>query len=574
MSNSATAPASAGLPREIRASVHQDAIHRVTRFFDATVGDCLNEVFQNARRAGATQVSVTVKDGLVTVTDDGRGIDDPQDVLAFGMSRWEDRVAASEDPAGMGIYALSRMEQVSITSRQADGPGWSVQLEERHFSGEEAARVTPSCDDRLAAGTTVTFAPRPATPQARDSALQEAVEKAAKYYPLPVTLNGHSADRKDFLEGCVHVEEWQGLRIGVSHRHLSFRDPAINFHGVTVSDDGNSDINARINGRDQHWQTRIDVVDCPELELTLPARKQIVKTEFVARLAARCRQAVFNAMAQADPPAQVSFTLQQEAARLGIQIPDAEPTLQRWEPEVADSERSRSYAATRNRHPVGKTALRVEWDAPACDEQALARAINDSALELRLFHGEHGMAGYPWYNAMTTVEEITIRVHDADGTVRQLTEERRARKSPFTERPVRIVYRLRTADAQGKEDHIEVDADVAFFEDEPGWTAGDTPPLVTRDSDILPDELVELMTDSFFYFSEDSDCDSRDTQECDFKRNAENTARKTLMSTREALEATLQNAVREYVYHHLPRDYSAVIYMEHGRGIDVEISEA
>ena len=53
------------LPATIRASVHEDAIGRVTRFFNATTLETLNELFQNARRAGATRVDVRIAGGVV-----------------------------------------------------------------------------------------------------------------------------------------------------------------------------------------------------------------------------------------------------------------------------------------------------------------------------------------------------------------------------------------------------------------------------------------------------------------------------------------------------------------------------
>ena len=64
------------LPNEIRATIHEDAIQKVSRFFNATTAECLNELLQNSRRSGATRVDITLQDS--TVTDDGRGVQDPE----------------------------------------------------------------------------------------------------------------------------------------------------------------------------------------------------------------------------------------------------------------------------------------------------------------------------------------------------------------------------------------------------------------------------------------------------------------------------------------------------------------
>ena len=82
----------------------------------ATTTESLNELFKNARRANATRVDVSINDGLVTVTDDGDGIPDPEDILAFGHSGWDDTTVQREDP-GSFDYCLT----APIKARGRDG---------------------------------------------------------------------------------------------------------------------------------------------------------------------------------------------------------------------------------------------------------------------------------------------------------------------------------------------------------------------------------------------------------------------------------------------------------------------
>ena len=100
-------------PASIRARVHDGAIDRVTRFFNATLADAFVELIQNARRAGATRIQVLTDtfpeaEGSVsirvTVTDDGNGIANPAVLLSFGESGWDEDTARREDPAGIGVY--------------------------------------------------------------------------------------------------------------------------------------------------------------------------------------------------------------------------------------------------------------------------------------------------------------------------------------------------------------------------------------------------------------------------------------------------------------------------------------
>ena len=67
-------------PASIRARVHDGAIDRVTRFFNATLADAFIEILQNSRSSGASRLDVVTEavpeaeasGGIrVTVTDDG-----------------------------------------------------------------------------------------------------------------------------------------------------------------------------------------------------------------------------------------------------------------------------------------------------------------------------------------------------------------------------------------------------------------------------------------------------------------------------------------------------------------------
>ena len=113
--------------KTIRAVVHEAAISKVSRFFDATTEQIISELLQNARRANASRVDITTRyDRTVTISDNGHGIADPATLLSFGQSDWSVETARAEDPAGMGIFSLAR-RRTRIASRP------------RSRGGEEAA---------------------------------------------------------------------------------------------------------------------------------------------------------------------------------------------------------------------------------------------------------------------------------------------------------------------------------------------------------------------------------------------------------------------------------------------------
>ena len=215
------------LPATIRARVHDGAIDRVTRFFDAGLAQAFTELIQNSRRSGAARVAVVTnvieQDQAsaairVTVGDDGDGIADPAVLLSFGESGWDAATAKREDPAGMGVYALSK-RGCTVSSRARGplldlAPGWRVELTPDCFLGKQEAAVVEG-DAPWPHGTAISF-------MAHESlaTIDAALADAARHCPLPVTFNGETCKRKAFLDGAIHVERWRGLVFGV------FRKPA------------------------------------------------------------------------------------------------------------------------------------------------------------------------------------------------------------------------------------------------------------------------------------------------------------------------------------------------------------
>lgn len=70
-----------------RAQVAAEAIEKVGRLFNASIDDILNELLQNARRAGAAKVLIDqIEDPrfgpAIRIIDDGAGLDDPRSLFS------------------------------------------------------------------------------------------------------------------------------------------------------------------------------------------------------------------------------------------------------------------------------------------------------------------------------------------------------------------------------------------------------------------------------------------------------------------------------------------------------------
>ena len=65
----------------ICAKVSERLLTKASRLFTGTLDGRIIEILQNARRSGATEVRISNKNGLVTVQDNGSGIEDFQNLL-------------------------------------------------------------------------------------------------------------------------------------------------------------------------------------------------------------------------------------------------------------------------------------------------------------------------------------------------------------------------------------------------------------------------------------------------------------------------------------------------------------
>ncbi len=576
----------------IRARVHPRALDRMHMFFDASASSAFVELIANARRGGATRIDITTRDLSppdghrfeVTIRDDGRGIADPAVLLSFGESGWNEKLARSENPAGMGLLSLAK-HGCTLASRPkspAAGqfPSWRVQLEPEHFMGKAAAAVMPDDTAPAPHGTRVTFT----VGQALD-ALRAAAGRAALFTPLPVTFDGDALRRRDFLENALRIEQWKGLTLGIgTSRVVPYTHHDLNFHGLTV--------NARLphvqtlNG--EVWTVSADVVDCPELELVLPARNQAVENEFLEELRNEARLAIYRALAPMDPPPRVAFKDHQRAARAGIDLPVPPAELRPWVPAIADVD---NWTRPGSLAPVGPDTLVVVYDADPPETQPFYRAAQRAGLTPRLFESDRCLEGYDWYDALPRLTEVYTEIQ-IDGAIlspqdlyrRFLDAERNRDRhasrlaqegcapqedcSPQEDRAEAIVMRAEITWPDGDKDVIPVPADVVFLGDfgyvEYAW------PVIVSGSDISAEDLAKLLRHAYFCPSDDSDADSYATQLRAFEIEALRLAVQHVASADEATRAVIKRAVWQEIHWLMPKDRQVNIAV-HGNDVFVKL---
>jgi hypothetical protein len=542
------------LPTQIRPRVGEQLITKVSRLFNGTIADILNELFQNARRADATCVDVDLgdDDGQPTlyITDDGRGIDDPTSFVTLGRSGWSDDVARREDPAGMGVFSLAGRRVTVRSFSQAANAGWSVTIPENGWQGELPLAVETSS---MRKGTQIAIA----FPGEWLPTLQSQVEAAAKHFPLAVGFRGENVPRKDFLAGAHRIEEWNGCRIGIYRNVYDIPSASrINFHGVKVP--CRMPCITEIDAGDK-WSARIDIVDAPSLQLVLPARKEMVQNAALDALRVAVQTAIYRTIAIKDEH-RLPFRDWQRAAELGIDLPEASAWLCEWRPSTADN-------TGRNDGPrVEDVPMILIPDHEADIEQCSAKVLTEEAIGYRPVFAQDDFSGYKWYDSLPRIPGLSFRIekdgrhfdyadgeaifdHIKSGHVTAITLYLPIVRCAEFNEPIALlglpVDMLVCANGSGRLEESHV--------------------FVREGASVEPPALAQLMEDCCWVYDEDGDNDSWDTQHRDFERDARHFANRLLLGSEEALVEQIRSAFREDVQWLIPKGRALTLQADSGK---------
>lgn len=564
-------------PESIRANVAEEAIAKVSRFFDASAGQIIGELLQNARRSGADEVRIVTGNGRITIADNGRGIGDPTAVLAFGRSGWNADTAAAEDPAGMGIFSLAR-HHASIASRPAAGtngeiaPGWAVELAPEHFLGTEPARVIASELPPRPHGTQTSFR---IDKSARE--LAWAVEEAAEHYPVPVMLNGKPVTRKSILEGCIASTEWNGVRIGVRKAHDShWNRGLINFHGHKVFCENLPRVTATRTGGEppMSWWTVVDVVDGKGLELVLPARRQVVHNKYLGDLIEQAWKTLFDTLRN-EGAENLPYEAWAEAGRHGIALAGAEPRLPVWKPATAEEWETpdeRFYDARRVEVSSVDEPMLMDAKLECPDAQVLGRALAAAGMSERVFAPQRQYRGYGWYDGMARITAVQIELKGPAGA-ENVMDLRAEHRGPRSTEPVAIDVIMTIDRPKETTSRVRIPSAAALIADSVTCVE-EIEVALARGHDMDPDALTELFFDAYFCPSEDAGADSPSTQAGTFDRNCRELATGLTSSWEQARAGRLENLAKTYLAREVQKDETLRFTIRSDRSVEVEIERS
>lgn len=257
----------------------------------------LGELLQNARRAGANQIHITVGDTSITVSDDGAGIADMQSLIHIAESGWAPELQARENAFGMGVLStLYFSRHLSVHSgAQAFSASTTAIIggDEIEVYAEEARIGTEIRLDGVQSPTAGINLP--------DWVAQQ-LKRLCEAFPVPVFLNGTELVRPlanpalqwrqtpvgrillNLEAACVRWQCFlQGLPIGL-------RPIASNYHVVMLRDDMIARLPDRqhlLNEADEYMRIQTAINQAYRQAL-IEIRTQLPGSEFIENYAERC----------------------------------------------------------------------------------------------------------------------------------------------------------------------------------------------------------------------------------------------------------------------------------------------
>lgn len=400
---------------------------KADRLFTGTLDGRIIEILQNARRAGATQVSITNKKGLVTVRDNGSGIDDFQKLLDLGDSDWDQAMEEAEDPAGVGVFCLAP-RKVTICSKQK-----RIVIGRDGWTGKPIQLT--KADDRDK-GTVLTFADEPWE--------LSAVKKHAVFSGMKVVVDGKTCPQEPFVSSRAALYPELGCRIEIRDRdrlnqwHNQWRNHyfgdtvMVNFHGQVIQ--------FTYSPVKENLVSLIDMTGDPTgIRMMLPARTQLIENKAFEALKAAIEKETYLFI-QKQGKHRLSYGEYKRAAELGIELPEAEPTFDAGvltgegpEPvEVTmpeDFPLSKCYQISQRlvneedkcEENVHLLAALGKFDEPFVpvnikryyDGYSWAKLPTVDKIEVKM--GKELCKDWLWLHVLIAVESIRITAHTSDG---------------------------------------------------------------------------------------------------------------------------------------------------------------
>jgi hypothetical protein len=302
-------------------------------------------------------------------------------------------------------------------------------------------------------------------------------------------------------------------------------DPVINFHGLTVK----GEVASVREVRGRSFTAIVDMGPSNDIQLVLPARKEVVQNDAWTALREAAERVIYEAVARL-PFHRLGFEQWCRAAALGVALPEAKPELERWRPRRADGASDQFW----ERKPLEALAAVLMPDLEPLTAAPFARALRGHTLVERLAGREKLYAGYSWYDALPVIEDVTFFVTSAGGAFSIVDGQADPEQQEHVlAESITLAFMLRYDDCRIP---YQVSADVVLIGDQDNWSWLDDVTIVWRDcKELSPGDVADMLEKAFFSVGEDPDDDSFETQQDRFEEDAIDLALEVMRGAEEAL---------------------------------------
>lgn len=293
-------------------SINEKKLFGQLKYFFNNPGGVLVELAQNAQRAGASSLKITLNNDILIAEDNGSGIDDVKPLLILADSDWSEYVEANHNPAGWGLFYLICMSD-NVTFKGRFG---SISIDCDAYLYDEKYRENALKELNPADKTEKGFYVYASLKKDKEKAISERKDSLC-FFPLDVLFNGEAVERKNAADLCngyeiktvykgnkVFIDPYQwGIYHFYDHRPLTPEDLKLKLQAIWYG----IPIPVFPHHRDAEKGVVIDVTDGSPLTPVLPYRDAIQDDEklaefweFVRTLIVECCKGKINSGGEKD----------------------------------------------------------------------------------------------------------------------------------------------------------------------------------------------------------------------------------------------------------------------------------
>ena len=251
---------------------------------------------------------------------------------------------------------------------------------------------------------------------------------------------------------------------------------------------------------------------------------------------------------------------------MGIDIPDASPSLAPWVPTNSSEENTERP----DPRPIPDDAILLQPETLEIpDQNALSWALDSNNISHRFYQPNPKLAGYHWHKQLPTVTRVETTLWYS-GKPLDLQDLRDSQEEVPDQRPDAIIITLHIQDPQ-RQEQLQIPTDFVLWNEDTEHYVDDLSPIVAKGGGATLEDMLRLLTDAYFHPRDSVDDDSWETQEQYHTDTCTKILMTLLISQEDAVKRTIETLVSRYVFHQIPLGTTATITLTRNKPIEVNL---